>query len=62
MKILWAILAAAFGALALLALLRVGEKALTGTLTGQAGVQVALVIVFGLLAWKTFSKARARKA
>ena len=62
MRSLWVILTILFGALALLLLLRVAEKVLTRALTGQAGVQLLLGFVFGLLAWRALSNARLPRA
>ena len=61
MKIVLVILAMLFGALALLAFFRFVERALGGSLTGPAVVQLLLGVVFGFLAWKAFSKVRAAR-
>jgi hypothetical protein len=60
MKIGWVTLTIILGAFAAVALLRVIEEAVTGTLTSQAGVQLLIAVVSGWLAFKAFSKIRGR--
>ena len=59
MNMRWVVLTVILGAIGALALLRVVEKAVTGRLT-SAGMQLVIAVVFGWLAVKTLSKARAK--